>query len=129
MAINVSGSLQAPGAARADIDGVLAQIRRMQAHTRQEIQGAVPSADVARTSAQQRPEPTDFSAMLGGALKQVNALQKASSKAASDFVTGKSDDLVATMLASQKSSVAIQATIQVRNRVVSAYQDIMNMPI
>ncbi len=129
MAINVSGPLQSPGAARSDIDGVLAQIRRMQAHTRKEINGAIPSADVARTNPQQRAEPTDFSAMLGGALKQVNALQKASSQAASDFVTGKSDDLVATMLASQKSSVAIQATIQVRNRVVSAYQDIMNMPI
>ncbi len=128
MAINVSGPLQSPGAARSDIDSVLAQIRRMQAHTRNEINGAIPSADVARTSPQ-RSEPTDFSAMLGGALKQVNALQKASSKAANDFVTGKSDDLVGAMLASQKSSVAVQATIQVRNRVVSAYQDIMNMPI
>jgi flagellar hook-basal body complex protein FliE len=33
------------------------------------------------------------------------------------------------MISSQKSGIAFQATLQVRNKVVSAYQDIMNMPI
>ena len=37
--------------------------------------------------------------------------------------------LVKAMIASQKANVAFQATVQVRNKVVSAYQDIMNMPI
>ena len=118
--------------ARADIDNVLAQIRRMQAQTQRELDSATPARDIAPNAAREGGPvngPDSFSSMLGGALKQVNALQKASSAAANDFVTGRSNDLVGTMLASQKASIAIQATTQVRNRVVSAYQDIMNMPI
>ncbi len=122
-------NISSPQAPRADIDSVLAQIRAMQADTQHQKGRAAGVADVAADTAPASVAKTDFSQMLGGALKQVNALQQESSKAASDFATGKSTDLVGTMLASQKASVAVQATIQVRNRVVSAYQDIMNMPI
>jgi flagellar hook-basal body complex protein FliE len=38
-------------------------------------------------------------------------------------------DLVKVMIASQQSQIALRATVEVRNRVVQAYQDIMNMPL
>jgi flagellar hook-basal body complex protein FliE len=38
-------------------------------------------------------------------------------------------DLVRVMLASQQSSVSFRATVEVRNRLVQAYQDVMNMPL
>ncbi len=123
--MNISG----PSSPRADIDSVLAQIRSMQANTQGELKRAMRAADVAPNREAPAVRSTDFGDMLGGALKSVNALQQASAKASNDFVTGKSKDLVGTMLASQKANIAFQATTQVRNRVVSAYQDIMNMPI
>lgn len=73
---------------------------------------------------------TDFTNVLGDALKTINQYQMASSQAANAIESGDGGvSLVKAMIASQKSSVAFDAAVQVRNRVVSAYQDIMNMPI
>ena len=53
-----------------------------------------------------------------------------SSRLAGQIETGDGGvSLVKAMIASQKAGIAFQATMQVRNKVVSAYQDIMNMPI
>lgn len=72
----------------------------------------------------------EFGALLTKALDTVNLHQKAAGQAATQIETGDGGaSLVKAMIASQKASVAFQATVQVRNRVVSAYQDIMNMPI
>ncbi|MCO7226127.1 flagellar hook-basal body complex protein FliE [Pleionea sp. CnH1-48] len=88
--------------------------------------------------AQQSPaQPTgkvesggDFTQALSKAINQVNELQKESSQAARQIEAGDGGvSLVKAMIASQKSGVAFDAVVQVRNRVVSAYQDIMNMPI
>ena len=45
------------------------------------------------------------------------------------FEKGADIPLTQVMLASQKSALAFQATLQVRNKVLAAYQDIMNMPV
>ena len=72
----------------------------------------------------------NFGNLLSAAIGTVNQYQMESSKLASQIETGDGGvSLVKAMIASQKASVAFQATVQVRNRVVSAYQDIMNMPI
>lgn len=72
----------------------------------------------------------EFGGLLTKALNTVNQHQQAASQAASQIETGDGGtSLVKAMIASQKANVAFQATVQVRNRVVSAYQDIMNMPI
>ena len=70
-----------------------------------------------------------FSELLGNALSSVNTLQQESSALANGLVTGTHQDLVRTMIAGQKSSLAFQALVTTRNRMVTAYQDIMNMPI
>lgn len=72
----------------------------------------------------------DFGQTLTKAIDSVNQLQMQASQAATQIESGDGGtSLVKAVIASQKASVAFQATMQVRNKVVSAYQDIMNMPI
>ena len=72
----------------------------------------------------------EFSGMLKQALDQVSALQSRSSDLATRFELGDpSVDLPQVMVASEKAGVAFEATKQVRNRLIAAYQEIMNMPI
>ncbi|PWB33576.1 flagellar hook-basal body complex protein FliE [Pseudomonas sp. SDI] len=82
--------------------------------------------------AAQAPElgASSFADMLGQAVNKVNDTQQASSQLANAFEIGKSGvDLTDVMIASQKASVSFQAMTQVRNKLVQAYQDIMQMPV
>ncbi|AGE26688.1 MULTISPECIES: flagellar hook-basal body complex protein FliE [Pseudomonas] len=73
---------------------------------------------------------SNFADMLGQAINKVSDTQQASSQLATAFEIGKSGvDLTDVMVASQKASVSFQALTQVRNKVVQAYQDIMQMPV
>ena len=73
---------------------------------------------------------SSFSDMLGQAVNKVNDTQQASSQLANAFEIGKSGvDLTDVMISSQKASVSFQALTQVRNKLVQAYQDIMQMPV
>lgn len=72
----------------------------------------------------------DFGNLLTRAINTVNSQQMEAGKLTSQIETGDGGvSLVKAMIASQKSGIAFQATLQVRNKIVSAYQDIMNMPI
>jgi flagellar hook-basal body complex protein FliE len=72
----------------------------------------------------------DFSSLLKQSIDGVNALQKTSSRLGDAFVTGDSSiSLAEVMIAKQKASIAFEATIQVRNKLLSAYKDIMAMPV
>ena len=72
----------------------------------------------------------DFERLFTSAIERVNHYQQASAQAAVQVETGDGGaSLVKAVIASQKASIAFQATVQVRNKIVSAYQDIMNMPI
>ncbi|AOE64579.1 flagellar hook-basal body complex protein FliE [Pseudomonas corrugata] len=73
---------------------------------------------------------SSFSDMLGQAVNKVNDTQQASNQLASAFEIGKSGvDLTDVMISSQKATVSFQALTQVRNKLVQAYQDIMQMPV
>lgn len=77
----------------------------------------------------QAPEKS-FAKTLGEAIDQVNELQTKAGDLQTAYQLGDPNvGLVDVMVASQKSNVAFQATLQVRNRFIQAYQDIMNMPI
>ncbi|KNC17973.1 MULTISPECIES: flagellar hook-basal body complex protein FliE [Pseudomonas] len=87
---------------------------------------------MARPKAVAAPEvgASSFADMLGGAINKVADVQGASSQLATAFEIGKSGvDLTDVMIASQKASVSFQALTQVRNKLVQAYQDIMQMPV
>ncbi|WP_150137493.1 flagellar hook-basal body complex protein FliE [Candidatus Enterovibrio escicola] len=72
----------------------------------------------------------DFGTLLSSAIQKVNGLQKTSSALAVRFDRGdRSLSLSDVMIASNKSSVAFEATVQTRNKLVEAYKELMNMPV
>jgi flagellar hook-basal body complex protein FliE len=71
-----------------------------------------------------------FSANFKSALKEVSASQEAASNLQTQVQLGNPKvSLEETMLAMQKAQVGFQATLHVRNRMVQAYSDIMNMSV
>ncbi|SCW76733.1 flagellar hook-basal body complex protein FliE [Sphingobium faniae] len=74
-------------------------------------------------------KPGNFTQALKSALDQVNGLQSQAGEAASAFERGETTDIAAVMLAKQQASVSFEATLQVRNKLLSAYKDIMSMPV
>ena len=68
--------------------------------------------------------------MFKSAIDTVNDHQSRSTELSSRYASGDTSiDLPEVMIAAQKSSVSFQALTQVRNKVVEAYKEIMNMPI
>ena len=72
----------------------------------------------------------DFTTVFRKSLDQVNNVQQHAAKLARDFELGAPDaNLTEAMISMQKASISFQYTLQVRNKMISAYQDIMNMPV
>jgi flagellar hook-basal body complex protein FliE len=76
---------------------------------------------------QQKDTTTSFSTVLKDAINQVNDTQIASDKATNTLIKGGDIELHDVMIAAEKSSIMLQTTIEVRNKVVEAYQEIMRM--
>ncbi len=70
-----------------------------------------------------------FSEMLTDALKKTNELQLESDKLNMALAAGRIEDISQVVVAAQKAEIAIQLTLQLRNRAVSAYQEIMRMQV
>lgn len=72
----------------------------------------------------------DFGAILKGALGQVNSAQQEAQRLARDFARGAPEaNLQDVMVSLQKASISFQTMVQVRNRLVAAYHEIMNMQV
>lgn len=72
----------------------------------------------------------DFASALKNSLDQVNGAQVKAEQLGQRFSMGDdSVNLSDVMIAGQKANIAFQATIQVRNKLVSAYHDIMQMQV
>ncbi|KJY74579.1 flagellar hook-basal body protein FliE [Vibrio coralliilyticus] len=78
---------------------------------------------------QQVNQPLSFSTAMTNVLDTVNQHQSAASQKMTAVETGQSDDLVGAMIASQKASLSFNALMQVRNKVVTSFEDIMKMPV
>jgi flagellar hook-basal body complex protein FliE len=103
-----------------EIDRVLAQIRSISSQTR-----LSPPANETQASA-----PSEFATMLKKGIDQVNTTEQSATALAAAFDRGTPGvELPQVMLEMQKASVSFRALTEVRNRLVSAYQDIMNMPL
>ncbi len=70
-----------------------------------------------------------FADPLKSALQDVNATQANASALSEGFERGEVTDVAKVMLARQEAGVAFEATLQVRNKLLSAYQDIMRMGV
>jgi len=70
-----------------------------------------------------------FGEVLKDAIQTVNELQKTSDSEIQKLMTGESQDLHATLIAVQKADLSFQMMMQVRNKIVQAYQEIMRMQV
>ncbi|THD38263.1 MAG: flagellar hook-basal body complex protein FliE [Sphingomonas sp.] len=83
----------------------------------------------AGVGAPQSTGPASFADSLSNALADVNASQNAASDISAAYERGETIDIAKVMLARQQASVSFEATLQVRNKLLSAYKDIMSMPV
>ena len=72
--------------------------------------------------------PSGFGDLVRQTVDKVNANQMQASKIASAYERGEGVPLTDVVLSMQKSSLSFEATLQVRNKVLKAYEDILNMP-
>jgi flagellar hook-basal body complex protein FliE len=84
-------------------------------------------AGIAQDAGQARP--TGFGDALRSALNAVNESQSNASSMSAAYERGETADIAAVMLARQQASIGFEATLQVRNRLLTAYKDIMSRPV
>ena len=70
-----------------------------------------------------------FGDAMRSALQRVNEMQSQSSAITEAYERGETTDIAAVMMARQQASIGFEATLQVRNRLLTAYKDIMSMPV
>jgi len=124
--INRRSIMKAGGIDSSRIESMLAQMRAVA--QRPQTEGIANLA--APIGADKSTGKLDFADALKASLNQVNEVQKSAEALGKNFALG--DDSVSlsdVMIAGQKANISFQATIQVRNKLVSAYQDIMSMQI
>lgn len=121
---------------RADVNQLLQQMRQMQSQVNQQrglgessaLEGLNPLQSTLKSGASESVK--GFGEMFQQAINSVNSTQQQAGELATAFETGDPKvSLAQVMVASQKASVSFQALTQVRNRLVDAYKDIMNMPV
>lgn len=71
----------------------------------------------------------DFGKSIESVIKQVNELQVKSDRMMESYERGEDIPLTDVVLSMQKASLGFEATLQVRNKVMKAYEDILNMPV
>jgi flagellar hook-basal body complex protein FliE len=72
---------------------------------------------------------TSFHDILGSAINQVESSRISAARSVDQFLSGEGDDLHSTILAGQRAELEFQMFLQVRNKVVSAYQEVMKMQL
>lgn len=112
------------------IDAVLAQIRSMQSQIRGVSAPQNEVAQVAGAANAVQAPASSFANVMKQGLDQVNQTQQRAADIATQFERGVPGvELPQVMLEMQKASVSFRAVTEVRNKLVDAYQTIMNMPI
>ena len=70
-----------------------------------------------------------FAATLKEAINNVNQVHLDADRKAQELATGKTDDIAGVMLATEKADIALRVMVQVRNKIIDAYQEIMKMQV
>jgi flagellar hook-basal body complex protein FliE len=97
-----------------EINRVLAEMRAL-------------SAQAAGAPAASQDGGADFGAMMKASLEKVNDMQQTATASAQAFEAGQNVDLTTVMLEVQKAGLAFKAMTEVRNKLVEAYREVMNM--
>ncbi|MGQ2930716.1 flagellar hook-basal body complex protein FliE [Sphingopyxis sp. OPL5] len=104
-------------------------LNQNQALQRAAGRGAAGGVDGADTGVGGANQSADFGAAISNALQQVNNQQAKASDLSEAYERGDTHDIVSVMIERQKASLGFETTLQVRNKLLSAYRDIMNMPV
>ncbi|HEY3315727.1 MAG TPA: flagellar hook-basal body complex protein FliE [Bacillota bacterium] len=91
--------------------------------------GATGAANAGASLGGTTPEGNSFADLLKQAVGDVNQLQLQSEQAGLDLAAGNVTDLHQVMILTEKADLALQLAIQVRNKVIEAYQEVMRMPV
>jgi len=70
-----------------------------------------------------------FADTLKEAVGNVNELQKSSDKSMQALATGKTDNVADVMISAEKAEIALKVMVQVRNKIIDAYQEVMKMQV
>lgn len=119
---------------RVDINRLLLEMRSIKSQTQAFNTQGMAARDVARGAGGLQPTQQvngpQFGELMSQAINKVNEVQQASSAMSTAYVKGDPNvDVTDVMIASQKAGVAFESMVQVRNKLVEAYRDVMNMPI
>jgi flagellar hook-basal body complex protein FliE len=93
------------------------------------LQRANTAAGAAAPESATAAAPASFADTMQNALAKVNDGQQRASALSEQYERGETIDIAKVMLARQEASVGFEATMQVRNKILSAYKDIMSMPV
>ncbi|MDW0115738.1 flagellar hook-basal body complex protein FliE [Sporosarcina thermotolerans] len=99
----------------------------------QSLTGINNTAGMIKVNQSLKPTPFEaqqsFGAYLKDAIQDVNSKQVKSDELTQKLIMGENVDLHNVMITAQKASIALNATMEVRNKVVEAYQEIIRMPV
>lgn len=84
---------------------------------------------VSTGSLDRQPPAKSFGQFLTDALEDVNDLQKKADQASVALATGRIEDIAQVVIAAEKAAIALQLTIQVRNKMLESYQEMMRMQV
>ncbi len=90
---------------------------------------AAPSALSPARFPELRPKSEGFGAVLGRAVAEVNDLQLKAQEAAIAVAAGQNEDTTQTLVTIEKANISFQFAMQIRNKLLEAYQEIMRMPV
>ena len=93
------------------------------------IEISVPSYSRKTIPSESENNKSSFGKILTDSLVKVNKLQKEADKASCNLVTGKETDIHNTMIAIEKADVSFRLMMQVRNKIVAAYEEIKRMQV
>jgi flagellar hook-basal body complex protein FliE len=92
------------------------------------IQGLPPLGSFDKIGSSKPITESAFLDTLKGAMTQVQEVQGSASQQVNDLISGKGGDVHGAMIAVEKADLSFQMMMQVRNKIVSAYQEISRMP-
>lgn len=75
------------------------------------------------------PGKSSFAATLNDAVNTVNQLQKTSDKKMQELATGKTSNIPEVMMAAEKADIALRMMVQMRNKIIDAYNEVMKMQV
>lgn len=106
------------------VESMLSQIRQYQDQATQGVKLQANELGINESS-----EQNGFANSIKSALQEVNSMQQTSKANRTAYEKGEGIPLTEVVMSMQKSSLAFEATLQIRNKVLKAYEDVMNMPV